>query len=608
MKKIFTANTPSEVLRAVRSVKSEKGAFVYAHEEDSHLIQLCVDNCLERLEIAAYSEAERENFLREYIDVIGKISKDCTSPWWWGTDIASRNRFASRIPELIGEFLSLVRIVEQSQHSVIIFLQPSWQIVPSLASFVRKQEYQFFSPIKRQHYWWHHVYAWFHYAGSLVAETVALLGRMWEVRAIRRHVIPSVSEGSQSQKRYILKTFLYNASAFDVSGNYHDAFFGTLPDYLKKQGHNLVLYVRILGDYKKCVEKIRQFATFPIISFEALVTLPDIGRAAWTVFFPKIHLQKRILFFDYDITGIFINELHRTHNGLTLTTVLHYFATKRLLCVAPAETFTLTYEGNPWERMCIKALRDVSRRTKVIGYAHTVVPPAAAGMFSSEYEQQHMPQPDRVLTIGAVTKELLERYGAYKEGSVQTSCALRLEYLRGLHPFPREKRKRILVALEGVTSVYQLARYVLRELWDAKEYEVRFRSHPVLSLRDLEKLISYDIAKLPSHIHESKGTSLTQDIEWAGIVLYWGSTVGLEALALGRPVIHYQNNSVLNYDPLFDCNLLKWIVTDRVSLRSTLEEIMHMPDSEYEHKKVKAHEYLKEYVYPVSDNGLSTFL
>ncbi len=611
MKQIFVANTSSDILRALGDQDGEqemRRAFVCMSEGDARLIQLCMDRGLERIQIAPYSTDEREKFLREYIDVIGKISQDCASPWWWGTDIASRNRFASRIPELLQEFFSLTRTLEQSQYSVIVFLQPSWQIIPSLATFARQHEYEFSSPLWKLHYWWRHVHAWFHYIGSLVAETMALLGRIWEVRDIRRHVIPRVSEGSRSHHWYIIKTFLYNASAFYAHGNYHDAFFGALPDYLKKQGCNPLLYVRILGDYKKCVEKIRQFTAFPIIPFEAVVTLADISKAMRIVFFPTIHIRSNASFFDQDVTDIFINELHRTHNGLTFTTVLHYFATQKLLRIASADTFTLTYEGNPWERMCIKALRDVSRGTDVIGYAHTVVPPAAAGMFPSEYERGTMPQTDRVLTIGAVTKELLERYGAYKEGSVQASCALRLEYLRGLSPFPREKQKRILVALEGVTPVYQLARYVLRELWDAKDYELRFRSHPVLGLRDLGKLIPYDVAQLPPHMHESKGTSLLEDIQWSGVVMYWGSTVGLESLTLGRPVIHYQNVSFLNYDSLFDCPSLKWIVTDQTSLRSMLEEIMAMYDSEYEDKKIKAHEYLKEYVYPVSDNGLSVFL
>jgi len=549
---------------------------------------------------------EREKFLREYIDVIGKISQDCTSLWWWGTDIASRNRFASRAPDLLQEFLFLMRTFEQNEHSLIVVLQPSWQIVSSLATFARTRGYDFFSPIGKWQYWRRYVYAWFHYALSLVAETIALIGRIWTARGIYRKCISAISD--RNQKWYTLKTFLYNVSAFGADGAYHDTFFGTLPDYLKQQRRNVLLYVRILGDYKSCIQKIRGFSAFPIIPFEALVRISDIVKATCIVFFPKIHIRQKIVFAGHDVTDIFINELHRTHNGLTLTTVLHYFGTKRLLFIASSDTFTLTYEGNPWEKMCIKAVRDVSRQIKVIGYAHTVVPAAAAGMFPSEYEREDMPQPDRVLTIGAVTKELFERYGAYKEGSVEVSCALRLEYLRGLSSFPREKTKRVLVALEGVTPVYQLAHYVLKELWNAKDYGVRFRSHPVLGLRDLEKLLPYDVTKLPSHMHESEGTSLTQDIEWAGVVIYWGSTVGLEALALGRPVIHYQNNSALKYDPLFDCNSLKWMVMDQTSLRPILEEIITMSDNEYQNQEQNAHKYLKEYVYPINYESLKKFL
>lgn len=609
MKRIFVAYTTADILRAVRSIKKDKGesaTYICAQEAAAaRIIHVCIESGLERIEIDPFSEEEREKFLREYIDAIGMISRDSDSVWWWGTDIASRNRFASRIPELFQEFFSVTQAAEQSQCSVIIVLCPSWTIIQSLARAAKKSGYEFWSSFGRWDYWRKYAYAWLHYAGSLAAETITLIGKMWDARDIRRRVI---TEGSRPQHSYILKTFLYNASAFGAGGTYRDAFFGILPEYLKRQGRNPLLYVRILGDYKKCIENIRLFSLFPIIPFEALIRLSDIVNAIRIVFFPRIHVRKDIVFFDHTVTDIIVNELRRTHNGLTLTTVLHYFATKRLFKSASSDTYIYTYEGNPWERMCIQAVRDFSPQTSIIGYAHTVIPKAAAGMFPSVYERDNMPLSDRVLTTGAVAKELLDRYGAYKAGSVQAACALRFEYLRGVRAFDRNRQKRILVALEGVTPVWQLASYALKELWKETEYEVRFRSHPVLGLCDLAKLLTFNVAQLPPHIHESKNSSLIQDIEWSGAVMYWGSAVGLESLALGRPVIHYQNNSLLNYDPLFDCPSLKWVATDQTSLQSILAEIMALPDSEYENKKIKALEYLKTYLYSVEDSRLYVFL
>ena len=72
------------------------------------------------------------------------------------------------------------------------------------------------------------------------------------------------------------------------------------------------------------------------------------------------------------------------------------------------ESFLFTYENNPWERMCMMAVKSQAPQTKVTGYQHTVVPHASANMFISSHERGRLPMPDRILTVGEAPKQIME--------------------------------------------------------------------------------------------------------------------------------------------------------------------------------------------------------
>jgi hypothetical protein len=84
--------------------------------------------------------------------------------------------------------------------------------------------------------------------------------------------------------------------------------------------------------------------------------------------------------------------------------------------------------------------------------------------------------------------------------------------------------------------------------------------------------------------------------------------VALEALSMGMPLIHFDMQIYLSYDPLFRCKYLKWIVNNNVSLHDVIEIIDSMSDEEYDRQVFKAKKYIESYFYPVTDERLSKFL
>ena len=51
-----------------------------------------------------FNDDFKKEFLLEYVNLVGSIGLEFNSRRWWGTDIASKNRFTSVLPYLLHQF------------------------------------------------------------------------------------------------------------------------------------------------------------------------------------------------------------------------------------------------------------------------------------------------------------------------------------------------------------------------------------------------------------------------------------------------------------------------------------------------------------------------
>jgi len=550
-------------------------------------------------------DESRSKFMAEYLELMGKVAEKFNNREWWASDMASKNRFASQLPVMLHQFMGAVNALKRNDFDYMIFLNPPWTIVSSLEIFIgqlsnichvcmRSRVIQ----LKRM------VSAMSRAFGSFCFN---VLRTSWHSFIVRRKLgIASISVLFKSEApTYVIKSFVYDHS-FSTDSTYKDAFFGCLPEFLKKQKRVLIFAV-ILGRFNYCVDKIKECSTISIIPVECFLKQSTILFAAWHLLTVRFRLTEKITFFGYDVSNILNNILLQTLNGIQFYHYIHYEATKNLLETLRAETFLLTYENNPWEKMCMMALREFSPDTRIIGYQHTVVPQASANMFPGLREKAIQPMPDKVLTVGAEPKRIMETYGNYDDDTVEASCGLRFEYLFGTKPAKRHRSGQILIALEGIFEVYKMVNYTLKELADLPGYKVKIRTHPVLPITAFQHRLNRDLKKV-TNFSFSKGQSLKEDIEGSDIIIYWGTTVSLEALSMGKPVIHYDNGSIFSYDPLFKCSHFKWTASENVSLRHVIDEIYSLEDSEFYAMQEKAKSYLNEYFYPITEESLTKFM
>ena len=406
----------------------------------------------------------------------------------------------------------------------------------------------------------------------------------------------------KAKKYTVIKTHVYNSS-FDSSDQLQDAFFGRLPHFLTDR-ENVISLIHIHGNRQLIMQKIGKNQNTTIIPYEYFLTNLDILSAALKFLFWRIRING-VHFFSLDVSHIIKEEIKRAR--FSFNQYLFYDSVKRFVKSYKVEKFIYTYENTPWERMAILALRKFSTETHIIGYLHSVVPPSHTGVFLSQDEIEYGPVPDKILTTGEVTRDIIYRYSDYKYGMVEAACALRYEYLFDRIPKERKRSGNILLVLEGTSKVYEMVNYVIGQLWESNSYRLTIRPHPIMPVERIKHLIPYDLEGL-NRITISEEAFVLDDLEKADMVIYWGSTVALEAIRLGIPLIRYRMKNLLSYDPLFEFNHFKWECSEGDSLIDIIEYIYELSDEEFSKRAQEAGKYMDRYFHPVTDSNLNKFV
>lgn len=587
---------------------TENFRYIYAGEKDENIIKLLNKKGFSEIEDETHDSSFRDCFCKEYIDLVGKIGLKNNSLYWWVTFTASKNRFASELSHKLSSFYSIISKLKKNSQQNILIINPDEFVCRSLTRYLNSQDLN----VK--------VICFEHKINQLINRIVRIIKLLvvisptfiygiWKKKYISNRYLRKRLTGKSKRDKpyYVIKTFIYDSS-FDSSNNYRDSFFGVLPEYIRKRGEEVLILANILGDYQKAVTNIKNCEDFVIIPQEYLISYIDPVKVVLTLLVNRLVVKEKVEFFGLDVTDIVNSEVSRDYeSGSVFEDYLHFIYVKNLLKLTKIGTFALTHENNPWERVCIAALRQHSPSTRIIGYQHTVVPQASANMFMSEFEKDVAPLPDKILTVGSVPKKIMEQYGSYKDSTIKPSCGLRFEHLFHTSATRRKQTGNILVAPEGVFEAYKMINYVLKELANKTQYQVTIRTHPVLPLNKFQHKLEHSLS-MASNFKISNGATLEEDINSADIVIYWGSTVALEALMMGKPIIHFDTCDILSYDPLFECNHLKWTVTENDRLTDAIEEIYNIDNELFYLQQKHAREYLKDYFHEISEEALQKFL
>ena len=605
----------SFLLHAEKAALS-KGQFLVFNENGSVVTHLLKSKGLSPAPKTNSTSEQQIAILRDYVAAIGLLAEwNKGNALWWATDIASKNRFTSPLPGLLSSLLDCMEAIEgTSADGLFILVQPPWPVVRFLENWAKGKKITltiFASP-------------WTRIATSLGTRLSAwkflcksMLSLMQRLHDVRRHYARKPPVAQPGKSVYLIKSFTY-ASAFSDDEIYRDPFLGELADFLDRRlGESCeILTVTVVSElHQYCYEQLQSMQEQRVVPLEIFLNYSDIFagffRIALTRLFPPFSVPNRLPFAGQDVADLVRSAMADGGWRIDLFQYLHRQAGARISETYPLQGCALTYEGNPWERMFIMGLKEKQAGVPMYGYQHSVIPPAAAGMFLSERElKSGIPKPDFLVTTGAVSAEIIETYGVAGGIQLRTGGTLRYSSLSNITLLPRPENDtslNLLVALEGVQKVLPLVEYVLQQARMYTSIRFRVRAHPVFPFEKFLKMLNLP-DKLPANIEISKGRTVQEDISRNEAVLYWGTTIALEALMMGRPVIHFDMGDRISYDPLFDLQAFKWTINAGENVPPILQEITSLSDEGYGAGQRAGREYVERYFQVSDGQTLASFL
>jgi hypothetical protein len=389
-----------------------------------------------------------------------------------------------------------------------------------------------------------------------------------------------------------------------------DAFFGSLAQHLANRTpaisvcHVAFVHSGYLAALPKLAKaKHRYAALFSFVRFPDLLWSLNASFRAWRRAgsgvaspdldgMPGASLLKGALLWDLGKGGYFYN-------------VLVYRAARRMLRRWKPRWLLYPYENKSLEKSLLLAARESCPGCRVVGFQHTSITRRHATLLFAEGEAEITPLPDRIVTVGEVTRRFLETHGRYPPGMFATGCALRQQSGTLLERRAPDGIPRVVLALSSsrqeLSSAVEMCRQAMQ---GGARFELGIRPHPEFplallhgSLRDWVGNGAIDLT----------GTALHANLEWCDCVAYVSSTVALEALGRGRPVIHLSLAEPLNPDPILDPVAFHWTAETPAALAATLAAVAALGSVEFKQRRRDGLDYVKRYLGPQTPEALALF-
>jgi len=382
-----------------------------------------------------------------------------------------------------------------------------------------------------------------------------------------------------------------------------DAFFGTLAQQLAVPARHVVF---VHSGYRAALPKLIASGYAPLfgsLRFSDLLWALKVALCAWwragrydggrLAGIPASALLRHALRWDLGRGGYFYNLLvHRA--GL------------RLFSKWQPRWLLYPYENKALEKMLLLAARAASPRTRIVGYQHTSVTRRHATLLFAPGEAAATPLPDRIVTAGELTRRYLETHGRYPAGIFATGCALRQQRAAPLERRAPDGTTRLLLALSSSRRELVDAVALCRRAVEAgRGIELAIRTHPEFPLTLLPgELLGW----ARQHARDLFGTPLAENLEWCDAVAYASSTVALEALGRGRPVINLVLSDSIDPDPVLDPVELHWKADTPATLVAATREIAGLDFAQFERRRRQAFGYINEYLKAPTAQALEAFL
>jgi len=351
------------------------------------------------------------------------------------------------------------------------------------------------------------------------------------------------------------------------SGKYRDHFFGNLHNTIRQNGNFARYLCGPLGSFREAVKKVKNCSEVSISVPYSIIPWGELIVLMLKIFMRRIRFD-RSNFCGMDFSRLIAWNSRRFEYSFNLDAEIYYTAVRNLCKREQFDRLIQLYEGNVFERACIQAFRKYSSG-QIVGYSHAVIFPLNLKIRLTDSEREVRPEPGVLVSTGPEGKRLMAKIGKRESTRIYPACSLRYIPVSNTKKADQGARSNILVALDGVRGSVGVLDWLFENAESLKDYSLKLRAHPNVPIK---RLLDQCLCDIPDNFSRSDG-DLKSDIESSFCVMYRQTSVGIQALMNGVPVIHLDVDAPLPCDPMMDLKAGKWVARTPGELLAALEEI-----------------------------------
>lgn len=562
-----------------------------------------IKNC----EIINRTELEdkyKDKFKDEYIEFIAKLNKAQKTFYWHALNLSTKSRLSYDFYFSLFKAYLISKLVDNNKNEELIIVCNNKTIISQIKDLADKKRYKFSHSLKLRSRkiidFPNRIFPF-----TLTAVFLRTIIYKYIIKLIFK---PKISENTNY---FLIKTLL-SLPAVKRRGNYEDIYFNKLIEHLKNRDIPFLIDATIFKPFLRNVLRLKRCKDgIIIIPREIYLTIIDLVKCyliSIKNFYCLFGIKSKIELDKIDVTKILYSEIKRECAlKYYFLNLLEYFCTKSILNNIKTNRTIYPFEHRSWESMFIYAVREKDKNIKITGYQHTSIATKHTNMILAEEEYKYIPLPDKIISMGKISRDILEKHGNFPNTILQIGCALRQKaaVTGRWERKDNKKLKNILVALTTDTDEYsKILKILISAFKSNSPYKVKIRPHPLTNIERVSK----GAPDIPDHLEFDENSDLEDSFDWADIVFYSSSTVSIEAIQRGIPVLYYDKREGLCPDPLFDLKDFKWKISSPDEIDKVIKIIQNTDKNTFQKAKNRAIEYASEYIYYPNKERMEVFI
>lgn len=539
------------------------------------------------------------SFQRDYVDFMGMVNAENRSLNWWAMPFTNKNPLATSLCRDMAYFLLIAELVRGDELPLLV-VTDSPDLVAQCRVLGNQIGTKVVNLVRAPGYW--RTFVKLHTPAGILKAGFRTLVLQVVSRRLR--------QAKNQTRDHVAVVSVTHPRSFLESGGYRDVYFGTLLSEISDNGSNPLLVGLAAEQPRAQVNAFKATNTaFPVVPLESCLTLVNLMRCIFRslgLYFRPVSLRGPMEIQGVDVSCLVTRAVREArHSGDLFLNLRMFYCALWLAMNVKLSRCVYPFENRSWEKMLILGINQAAPSVKMVGYQHASITMSHTNFMLAPGESEFTPLPDIILTTGDVITRRLESDSNFPNGLVQSACALRQAQVSESHVNrDRSGATKVLVALATKLDEYVKAMTLVEGAFSGIHgFDVRIRPHPEIPLQ-----LALD-ASPPSDLEffsESVGT-LSEDLEWADVVLYASSTVGLEAIAYGKPVVYLDLGEFLGTDPMFDWDGFKWSAGNRDELINAMQSIANLSSEEFIEARREGYRYVGEYLAPVNADNIRPF-